>query len=138
MKSNTLLIALLLTITNVHAVKFTQKILENTANDQNENLPIRVDGFSWLESVLVLDNRVSQFLYKVEARRLTKALKSQGNKIDAKNYINTALRITTINGHCSTPELRAMLNDGVGFLHAYYDMEGKYISEIKIAKKDCH
>ena len=138
-----------------YAVEFTNKILLDSANKQNANLPAQVDSLTWFMSVKVLNDRILQYTYKMESEKLidiiakqlntsTESLKKQaiqksgGTDGLLRDIINTTFKKLVTNSNCTTPSTRAMIDDGVKLLHMYYKLNEKYITQITVSRSDCN
>lgn len=103
----------------------TEELLIEVSNEMNKNLPSMIDEITQLTTVSSSGNDLI-YSYKL----LTDSTVSQYD-------LDTSLKSNIINGVCTTPETKNLLDMNAGLVYNYYDKNGKYIGKVSVYLDNC-
>lgn len=93
------------------------------ADGINEECPVKVDKYSRLDSVTVIDEKTFQYNYT-----LLDVAKAEVNLDTANKYIKPGL----IEQAKSKPYLKPFRDNKVTFIHHYLDKNGEFVTDMKV------
>ena len=102
-----------------------EKSLAVASQELNKQTPMVVDGATTLLSTVVVEKSFNYNYQYSGTPALTAA------------NLAEAVKPNVINGVCTTPDMRELIDKGATYVYNYYDTTRTYIGNISVQKSDC-
>ena len=114
----------------------TDLILDRQYNEFSKSLPQRLDSITSLDAVMRVGSKIN-LTYTIDG-------KYEGIDVyelfESKSFIREykgIIKENILNGLCTTPQTKILLEFGYKTAYLYYDRTGKYLFDIELEESDC-
>lgn len=132
-----LLAVLLITSTSLFARSVSTDLkVDKQFNELSKSLPRQLDAITTIDTVLRSGSKIN-YIYTLAGKyKGVDVIELFKNKSFFKEYKHSMKKEIT-NSSCTTPQTKAVLEQGYTTIYFYYDNDGKYIYSFQIQEKDC-